>query len=185
VATYDEHCRREPRAYHWTLDESLGWLPAYSDGGKSFQGPRHTNDPIPFSVQGGAVNGESYYYTRTGQGADNWTWVTGTVGDSSLEFHDTCSTARIQRHYGGFDPSEVEGNCSITWPHGIEDLEYSPVSGRIWSVTEYETDYDSYFAKNLCKGGGDPLSKNEFPGKLAGRHIVSVDLSKLRTEYCE
>ena len=170
-----------PYAFSWKISET-NYLPFYDTANARFSDPMNKYR-IPTKVQGGLRHGESFYFSRTGQDPDNfWSSIEGENG-----FYQNCSTARFERYYGvdiDGDINSFNRQCSKTWPHGLEDLDYDSDS-MLWTLTEYEADYDSYEQNEPCKGGSDEIDTSNYLGKQSGRYIFGVSISKYRDEYCE
>ena len=168
-----------PYAFSWKISES-NFLPFYDTANARFSDPMNKYR-IPTKVQGGLRHGESFYFSRTGQ--DKEFYYTTIEGYDGL--FDNCSTARFERYLGVNSDGFINGDhkkCSMVWPHGLEDLDFDS-NGKLWSVTEYEADYDSYELKGPC--GGKKPDKSMYRSKQSGRYMIGIDLDKYRLEYCE
>ena len=49
----------------------------------------------------------------------------------------------------------------------------------MWSLTEYESDYDRYESKKPCAGGSRDNVKGKL-GKQSGRYVFSMNASQFR-----
>jgi len=155
--------------YEWKLDSSTGLIndTMLSDPEQVFASEDRPLDAFHSdyikNIQGGIRVGNKYFATQTGQ-SPTWDW---SHNNGFLDWwNDVDSSSRLRYYNVTTTTSDA---FEIAWPHGLEDMHYTHTAGNVWTLTEYEADYD-----DIDTGS---LSDKDSYGYENGRYFFAADFN--------
>jgi len=121
-------------------------------------------------IQGAFKHGSNVFLNQSGYKPNNECQYFWDIDDG---LNQVFTSARFLV-YDASNPVSTIFKTPYTWPHGLEDMHYVTGSDNLWTLTEFESDYDKRNTDEdvICSPKVDPRDY----GYENGRYVFSVKL---------